>query len=89
MVRKTDGETLHYAVSGGLVEVNDNVLNLLAEAVEPIDEIDVERAKESKNRAKERLAKSSENIDRKRAKRSLDRAENRVKLYADKADAAA
>jgi len=80
-VRKTDGETLKFAVSGGLVEMNDNVLNLLAEAAEPIEEIDVERAKESKKRAKERLSDLSKDIDRPRAEKSLSRAENRIKLF--------
>lgn len=81
VVRKTDGETLKYAVSGGMVEVNDDELNLLAEAIEEIDEIDLERAKASKKRAKERLSKLDSNIDRKRAEKSLKRAENRIKLF--------
>lgn len=82
VVRKTDGETLHFAVSGGLVEVNDNELNLLAEAAEPIEEIDVERAKEAKKRAKERLSNLDKDIDQPRAEKSLARAENRIKLFA-------
>ncbi len=83
VVRKTDGDTLRYAVSGGLVEVNNDVLNLLAEAAEPIEEIDVERAKESKKRAKERLSNLDKDIDRERAEKSLARAENRIKLSTD------
>lgn len=81
VVRKTDGDTLKYAVSGGLAEMNDNVLNLLAEAAEPIEEIDLERAQESKKRADERLSNSKSEVDRDRAEKSLARAKNRIKLY--------
>ncbi len=80
-VRKTQGDTLHFAVSGGLVEVNNNELNLLAEAAEPIEEIDIERAKESKKRARERLSDLDKDIERGRAEKSLARAENRIKLF--------
>lgn len=88
VIRKTDGETLRFAVSGGLVEVNDNELNLLAEAAEPVEEIDVERAEESKKRAKQRLSNLGNDTDRHRAQKSLMRAENRVKLFADRVNAA-
>lgn len=81
VVRKTDGENLRYAVSGGLVEVNNNELNLLAEAAEPIEKIDLDRAKESQERAKERLKEGGKDVDRARAEKSLGRAENRIKLF--------
>lgn len=86
LVRKTDGKNLEFAVSGGLVEVHNDVLNLLAEAAEPVEEIDVERAERSKKRAKERLStmdKMDKEIDRERALKALARAENRIKLSAD------
>lgn len=83
LVRKTNGEELQFAVSGGLVEVHNNVLNLLAEAAEPVDKIDVERAKKAKERAKERIMKIDKSIDTERAKKAFDRAENRIKLSMD------
>lgn len=83
VVRKATGEELHFAITGGFVEVVDNTLNLLAEAAEPIEEIDVQRAKEAKERAHNRLDSDDQNIDKERAKKSLERADNRIKLAAD------
>ncbi len=83
VVRKATGEELHFAITGGLVEVVDNTLNLLAEAAEPVDEIDIERAKEAKKRAKERLDADDKSIDKDRAQKALDRAKNRIKLFSD------
>ena len=85
IVRKPDGQQLKFAVSGGLVEVHDNMLNLLAEAAEPVDEIDVARAKEAKERAQERLKESAtdNSIDRDRAEKAKERAENRIKFGMD------
>ena len=85
LVRRADGEELVYAVSGGFVEVHDNTLTLLAEAAEPVSDIDVERAEAARERARERIAKAPEDksIDRDRARKALARAENRIKLSAD------
>ena len=83
LVRKATGEEQHFAVTGGFVEVVDNTLTLLAEAAEPIEEIDVERAKKAKQRAKERLEADDPDIDKERARKALKRAENRIKLSAD------
>lgn len=85
LVRKAGGEDLIFAVSGGFVEVHDNTLTLLAEAAEPVSEIDVKRAEAARERARERLAQAAEDrsIDRERARKALSRAENRIKLSAD------
>ncbi len=85
VVRKTDGQELKFAVSGGLAEVHNNVLNLLAESAEPIEEIDLERAKKAKERARKRLKESAtdNSVDRERAEKAKARAENRIKFSAD------
>jgi len=83
LVRKATGEEQHFAVTGGFVEVVDNKLTLLAEAAEPVDEIDVERAKEARERAKTRLEEGDPDINKERARKALKRAENRIKLSAD------
>lgn len=83
VVRKATGEEQQFAITGGFVEVVDNRLNLLAEAAEPVEKIDVARAKEAKERAMRRLESDDEHIDKVRAQKSLERAENRIKLYSD------
>jgi F-type H+-transporting ATPase subunit epsilon len=70
-----------YATSGGTVEVLNNKILLLAEAIEAKEEIDTDRALESMKRAKERIAADKEeNIDLTRAEVSLHRAINRLKI---------
>ena len=49
-------ETINMIVSGGYLEVTDNRVIVLAEAVEFLDEIDKERAKTSLAKAEEALA---------------------------------
>lgn len=83
LVHETTGEEQFFSVTGGFVEVVDNKLTLLAEAAEPVEEIDVERAKAAKERARKRLQANDPEIDKERAQKALKRAENRIKLSAD------
>ena len=72
---------IEYATSGGTVEVNDNKILVLADSAETSDEIDIERAKKSYERAKERLAATNKgDVDIIRAELSLQRAINRMKM---------
>jgi len=66
--------------SGGFVEVKSNKVILLAESAESDDEINVERAEKSKNRAQERLAKKQKDTDVERAQIALSRSMNRLKI---------
>ena len=55
VINRLDGSEQTFAVSGGFVEMNDNIVTLLAErAIEP-ENIDVEQAKKDLSDAKERL----------------------------------
>jgi F-type H+-transporting ATPase subunit epsilon len=85
VVKITDagGSEFHYAVSGGFVEVRENQILLLAETAERTDEIDVERAKASRDRAQKRLEEKKQNIDIERARLALYRAMNRLKIAGD------
>jgi F-type H+-transporting ATPase subunit epsilon len=75
-----EGNEHRYATSGGVVEVKDNKVILLAETAERSDEIDVERAEAARDRARKRLAKKSAEVDADRARLALFRALNRLKV---------
>ncbi len=78
------GEKIEFATGGGTVEVIDNKVLVLADSAEAADEIDLERAKNSYKRAKERLASRGKgDIDMIRAELSLQRAMNRMKIVRD------
>ena len=76
-IRNDDGRT-HYAVSGGFVEVLRSQVTVLAETIEEVGAIDVERAQQAGERARQRLESGGEDVDVDRAKASLDRALNRI-----------
>ena len=77
---KGGGESV-FSLSRGFLEVSDNVATVLADAVEPEEKIDVERARQALERAKERLQAKSQEIDVARAQAALSRALNRIKVY--------
>lgn len=66
-------------VSGGFVEVNDNVVSIMAPAAELATDIDFERAERARERALERL-KHGEHIDTARAFAALSRANARLSM---------
>jgi len=77
-VKKATAETF-YTTSGGTVEVNKNQVLVLADSIEKITDINVDRAEQAKKRAEERLRKKQEeDIDEARAKAALNRALNRL-----------
>ncbi|MGI5911355.1 MAG: F0F1 ATP synthase subunit epsilon [Syntrophomonadaceae bacterium] len=67
------------ALSGGFVEVIDNVARILAETAEHGGEIDVLRAKAAKERAEKRLQEREANTNLSRAEMALKRAVARLK----------
>ncbi|QOR33777.1 F0F1 ATP synthase subunit epsilon [Clostridium sp. 'deep sea'] len=67
------------AVSGGFLEVSTEQITVLARTAELQSEIDINRAKEAKERAEKRLKDTSDKIDHTRAKAALDRAMARLK----------
>lgn len=76
---KKASEEIFYTTAGGTVEVNKNQVLVLADSIEKITDINVDRAELAKKRAEERLQKKhDENIDEARAKAALNRALNRV-----------
>ncbi len=55
-IRRSGKEDI-YAVSGGVAEVQPDIVTILADAAENVEEIDIERAQLAKKRAEEALAK--------------------------------
>lgn len=69
-----------YVISEGLFTFSKNEATLLVTSIESADELDVERAQRSKERAEERLSKKASTDDLKRAEYSLKRALIRLSL---------
>lgn len=71
-----------YAISGGIIRVNNNQIDLLVNAIESQDEIDLSRAESAKQRAEDRLINKTpeETIDVTRAQLALERAINRINI---------
>ncbi len=81
--RDADEQVRTMAVSGGFLEVSNNVATLLADAVEWAEEIDVERARETLKRERERLmqAREGHSGDLSEIWDAVERARNRIKVY--------
>ena len=74
------GTREEYAIAGGLFYFRDNVAEILTDAIENKNEIEVARAQDAKERAEERLKSQNPDIDLKRAKIALEKAINRLKV---------
>lgn len=69
-----------FAISSGILHLNDNQAYILVETIEGKEEIDLERAKRSAERARKRLEKKDDNTSIRRAEVSLQRALNRINI---------
>lgn len=84
-IRRADSDT-HVdwvAVNGGIIEVKDNLVTILADSAERERDIDVSRAERAKIRAEKLIEEANKvhNIDQlKRAEVSLHRALNRINV---------
>jgi len=79
MIRKEGVET-YLAVSGGFLEVMGNLVTILADACEPSDEIDEERAQEAMQEAQRRLDSRDADLDLEQALVAVKRAGSRLKV---------
>ena len=72
------GSEQRLAVGAGFVEVSDNVVNVMTDTCELGQAIDVRRAEEALERARERLASMEADLDRERARLAKARAQARL-----------
>lgn len=77
--RKVGSETEKLACSGGFMEAGPDRVVLLADTAELASEIDVERARLSRQRAEQRLRERSSGLDVARAEAALLRSLARLK----------
>ena len=79
-------ESSRIAIMSGFAEVLPDRVTVLAETAEFAEEIDLERAKQSLDRARARIAAGASNMDWERASAALQRALVRIKVgeYAEK-----
>jgi F-type H+-transporting ATPase subunit epsilon len=73
-------QTIHFATSGGVVEVLPDRVKILAESAEEASTIDVARAEASRERARQRLSEGRKMWEMIRAEASLARANNRLRV---------
>ena len=72
------GSEKYFSVGTGFVEISDNVVNLMTDTCEIGEEIDVVRAEEALERARERLTSMQMDLDRERARMAVSRAQARI-----------
>ena len=80
METEEKGKRQEYAVAGGLFYFRENKAEILTDAIENKDEIDVERAARAKERAERRLKSDDPNFDLQRARIALQKAINRMNV---------
>ena len=73
-----DGKTKYYALHNGMLEIKDKEVTILTNVIESADEIDLNRANDSKSRAEKRIKERDPELDLKRAQLSLERALCRI-----------
>lgn len=81
---RENGTEQKLAVAWGFAEVLPKKVTILAETAERPSEIDVERAREAKQRAEQRLTSGDTSVDVERALDALHRAETRIEVASGK-----
>ncbi|MGL5760709.1 MAG: ATP synthase F1 subunit epsilon, partial [Cetobacterium sp.] len=71
---RNNGQEKFYYVSGGFVEISDNVVTILADEAMDVKDIDLEAARKEAQIAKEKLEKIAEDIDIANVQKTLTQA---------------
>lgn len=77
-IEDTEGETEHYFVSGGMLEVQPHLVTVMADTAERAKDIDEAEAEAAKRRAEEALSQSHDKVDIARAQAELAEAAARL-----------
>lgn len=80
MIRTSEGER-YVTLAGGMIYVKKKETLIVTPAVEFIEDIDINRAHDAYNRAKQRLDNKEAFINIKRAELALSRSLNRIHAY--------
>ena len=78
MLIKLGGAEEPFFVSGGFLEVSNNMVTVLAETAEHAEEIDQARAEAARRRAQEHLAQAQSDVERAELLGALERAVARI-----------
>ena len=70
----------YFAISGGFLEVRDNSVTVVADTAEPAAEIDIQRARHSKETAENALLHAGEALSADQAHAQIKRADVRLKV---------
>ena len=77
---KLDGKTEHLATDGGLVEINNNTVKIIADAAESAENLDEFKIMEAKKLAEERLANAKDNVEYADAAAHLEKQLSRLRI---------
>ena len=82
-IKFSDGTTRIGSSAHGMVSVTDGIVRLVASTFEWADEIDVDRAQRAAEKAREKLARKTNDYELRMAEYKLKRALNRINVYND------
>ena len=80
MIRTVEGER-QVTIAGGMIYVKKKETLIVTPAVEYVEDIDINRAHDAYNRAKQRLDNKNSALNIKRAELALSRSLNRIHAY--------
>ena len=77
---KLEGKENFYYVSGGFIEISDNVVTILADEAMDVKDIDIETARKEAQIAKEKLLKIQEDYEYANMQKTLSQALTKVRI---------
>lgn len=80
----TNNKVEYFALHGGAINITNEKVVIITNAIEAKKDIDINRAQEAKKRAEERLKSKDPDLDIKRAELALRRALTRISVASEK-----